>query len=107
MDRILPKRSPLLEPKKEEFIRMMPDSNNPNTLYAPQGNMGLWSSCPHVKFIHQDENGAYWVGTYNAGINHFDPVSQKLIHYEHNPSIPGSLASNQVSSFLQDKQDRL
>ncbi len=95
------------EPKKEEFIRMMPDSNNPNTLYAPQGNMGLWSSCPHVKFIHQDENGAYWVGTYNAGINHFDPVSKKLIHYEHNPSIPGSLASNQVWSFLQDKQDRL
>jgi len=86
---------------------MMPDPANPNTFYAPQGEMGLWSSCPHVKFIHQDENGAYWVGTYNAGINHFDPVSNKLTHYEHDPADPSSLASNQVWSFLQDKQDRL
>ena len=95
------------EPKKEEFIRMMPDPVNPNTLYAPQGKMGLWSSCPHVKFIHQDQNGEFWVGTYNAGINHFDPVSKKLIHYEHDPSIPSSLGSNQVWSFLQDRQDRV
>ncbi|MBT8185859.1 MAG: response regulator [Eudoraea sp.] len=94
-------------PEKEEFIRMMPDPDNPNTLYAPQGEMGLWSSCPHVKFIHQDHKGEYWVGTYNAGINHFDPVSKKLNHYEHNPSEPSSLGSNQVWSFLQDRQDRL
>ncbi len=46
------------EPEKEEIIRMMPDSDHSDQLYAPEGEMGLWSSCPHVRFIHQDQNGA-------------------------------------------------
>ncbi|MDF9796390.1 signal transduction histidine kinase/ligand-binding sensor domain-containing protein/DNA-binding response OmpR family regulator [Catalinimonas alkaloidigena] len=95
------------EPTRQEFIRMMPNAANTNQLYAPQGEMGLWSSCPHVRFIHQDQNGEFWVGTYNGGINHFDPVTKKLSHYEHNPADPGSLGSNQVWSFLQDHQGRL
>ncbi|WP_162415527.1 hybrid sensor histidine kinase/response regulator transcription factor [Cyclobacterium roseum] len=92
------------DPDTEEFIRMLPD---PSNLYAPQGEMGLWSSCPHVKIIHQDPNGEFWVGTYNGGLNHYDPVNQKLTFYTHDPADPESLGSNQVWSFLQDSQDRL
>jgi len=90
--------------QKEEFVRMMPAHN---ALYAPQGEMGLWSSCPHVRFIHQDKDGEFWVGTYNGGIHHFDPESKKLSHYAHNPADPESLNSNQVWTFLQDRQDRV
>ncbi len=94
------------EPEKEEFIRMMPDAAD-TSFYAPQGEMGLWSSCPHVRFIHQDQNGEFWVGTYNGGLHHFDPVSKKLNRYAHNPADPGSLSSDQVWTFLQDRQDRM
>ncbi|NHE58734.1 hybrid sensor histidine kinase/response regulator transcription factor [Cyclobacterium plantarum] len=92
------------EPENDSFLRMLPDAAD---LYAPQGEMGLWSSCPHVKFIHQDQNGEFWVGTYNGGLNHFNPVNKKLTPFFHNPGEPGSLSSNQVWSFLQDSQDRL
>jgi signal transduction histidine kinase/ligand-binding sensor domain-containing protein/DNA-binding response OmpR family regulator len=95
------------EPEKEEIIRMMPDSDHSDQLYAPQGEMGLWSSCPHVRFIHQDQNGAFWVGTYNGGINHYDPATKKLNHYKHDPADPGGISTNAVWSFLEDKQDRL
>lgn len=95
------------EPNKEEIIRMMPDAAKTKQLYAPQGKMGLWSSCPHIRFIHQDQRGEFWVGTYNGGINHYDPATKTLSLYEHNPADPASLSSNQVWSFLEDQQGRL
>jgi signal transduction histidine kinase/ligand-binding sensor domain-containing protein/DNA-binding response OmpR family regulator len=95
------------EPTREEFIRMMPDAANANQLYAPQGEMGLWTSCPHVRFIHQDQNGEFWIGTYNGGVNNYDPISKKLRNYKHDASDPNSISSNQVWSFLHDRQDRL
>ncbi|WP_163379501.1 two-component regulator propeller domain-containing protein [Cyclobacterium sp. SYSU L10401] len=95
------------DPEKENFIRMLPDSSKPDAPHAPQGEMGLWSSCPHVKIIFQDHNSEFWVGTYNGGLNHYDPVSKKLTQYSNNPDDPGSLSSNQVWTFLYDSQDRL
>jgi signal transduction histidine kinase/ligand-binding sensor domain-containing protein/DNA-binding response OmpR family regulator len=93
--------------QKEEMIRMMPDPSQPDAFIAPQGKMGLWSSCPHVKFIRQSTNGGFWVGTYNGGLNYFDPDANKLHHYTHKADDPGSLSSNQVWSFLEDRQGRI
>ena len=95
------------DPHKEEIIRVMPDPANPDAFHAPQGKMGLWSSCPHVKFIHQSTNGDFWVGTFNGGLNQYDPVAKKLYRYTHVADNPVSLNSNQVWSFLQDRQGRL
>ena len=94
-------------PEKEEFIQMMPNPDDPNHLYAPQGSMGLWSSCPHVRILHQDKRGAFWVGTFNGGINYFDPITGILSHYEHNPDNPNSLANNMVFTLFEDRQERL
>ncbi|WP_162339645.1 hybrid sensor histidine kinase/response regulator transcription factor [Cyclobacterium salsum] len=94
------------ESNREEFIRLLPGDHKSDGIFAPQGEMGQWASCAHVKFIFQDHQGNFWVGNYNGGINHFDPVSGKLTTYKHDPSDPGSLNSNQVWSFFQDRQDR-
>lgn len=94
------------DPEQEAFIRMMPDPAKPDQLIAPQGEMGWGSSCPHVTFIHETPDGEFWIGTFNAGVNHFDPVSGTLTHYQHEPADPGSLRSNLVWSFLQDRQGR-
>ena len=93
--------------QKDEIVRMMPDPDQPNRLHAPQGKMGLWSSCPHVRFIHQSPDGVFWVGTYNGGIHHFDPATKKLTAYRHHPDNDESIGSNQVWSFLQDRQGRI
>ncbi len=92
------------DPRKEEIIRMTPGQDK---LYAPQGNMGQWASCPHVKFIHQSADGGFWVGTYNGGLNYLDPDALKLDHYTHDPNDPHTLGSDQVWSFLEDRQDRV
>lgn len=95
------------DPVQEQFIRMMPDPDNPNRLHAPQGKMGFWSSCPHVRILHQDKGGAFWVGTFNGGINHFDPITGKLSHYIHDPDDPNSLANNMIFTLFEDRQERL
>ncbi|WP_373514584.1 two-component regulator propeller domain-containing protein [Persicitalea sp.] len=92
------------DPRKKEIVRITPGLDK---LYAPQGNMGQWSSCPHVKFIRQSADGGFWVGTYNGGLNYYDPVSNELHHYTHDPNDPGSLSSDQVWCFLEDRQDRV
>jgi ligand-binding sensor domain-containing protein len=95
------------DPEEGEFVRMMPDPNNPDRLHAPKGDMGLWSSNPHVRILHQDKGGAFWVGTFNGGINHFNPVTNKLTHYIHEPYNPNSLVNNMIFTLFEDHQDRL
>ena len=94
-------------PLNEEFIRMMPDPENPNLLHAPQGDMGLWSSCPHVRILHQDKKGAFWIGTFNGGINYFAPATNKMSYYAHDSNDPNSLANNMIFSILEDRQERI
>ena len=95
------------DPRIKKIIRMMPDPSNPSKIHAPQGSMGQWSSYPHVRIIHQSDDGGFWVGTYNGGLNYFDPVSRKPQHYTFDPNDPGTINSDQVWTFLEDRQDRV
>ncbi|MCB9267821.1 MAG: response regulator [Lewinellaceae bacterium] len=92
---------------KEIFIRMMPDAAHPNGLHAPTGGMGQWASCPHVRIIHQMQNGDFWVGTFNGGLYHFNPSTDKGTLYRHNPNNPNSLINNNVWNAFEDRQGRL
>jgi signal transduction histidine kinase/ligand-binding sensor domain-containing protein/CheY-like chemotaxis protein/AraC-like DNA-binding protein len=95
------------DPLTQTLIRMMPDENNLTGIYAPQGEMGLWTSCPHVRVIHQDEAGGFWIGTYNAGLHYFEPKTNKLTRFIPNSLDPSALSSNAVWSFLYDNQGRV
>jgi len=95
------------DPVQEEFIRMMPDPDNPDRLHAPQGDMGLFSSSPHVRILHQDKKGDFWIGTFNGGINHFDSKTNKLTYFCHDSNNPNSLANNMIFTFFEDRQERL
>lgn len=95
------------DPEEEEFVRMMHDTGNPDRLHAPLGDMGLLSSNPHIRILHQDKEGAFWIGTYNGGINHFNSVTKKLTHYMHEPGNQKSLANNMIFTLFEDRQDRL
>ncbi len=95
------------DPTSESFIRVMADENNNKGIYAPKGEMGLWTSCPHVRVLDQDKNGGFWIGTYNGGLLYFDPKTKTPTKFTHDPLNPGSLISNAVWTFLNDNQGRV
>ena len=42
----------------------------------------------HVTFICEDSNHCIWIGTCFSGINHYDPASRKLTHFESSNGFP-------------------
>lgn len=52
-------------------------------------------------------NGTLWVGTHKAGLFEFDPRTGKTTVYQHDPEVPGSLASHRVDSIFEDDSGRL
>ena len=69
------------DPEKEAFIRMMPDSANPNSLHAPQIKQKKGEHNAYVRILHQDRKGGFWIGTVGKGMNHFDGDTGNLTFY--------------------------
>jgi ligand-binding sensor domain-containing protein/signal transduction histidine kinase len=55
-----------------------------------------------VTTLFQDSSGLIWAGTRGNGVYSFDPVSQRLTHYQHDPRYPRSLSSDLVQKILED-----
>ena len=67
-------------PAQENFIRMTPDKG---LLQAPYlEGLRIWGGVPFVQILHQDQSGAYWIGTSGVGLNHIDPKTNKLRFYD-------------------------
>ena len=93
--------------ENDEIIRQMPTKENSPGIYAPDGSMGLWSSCPHVRFILQDTKGAFWIGTFNGGLNYFNPATGVFHQYAHHPTLSNGLVNNMVWDAFEDNQGRI
>lgn len=57
--------------------------------------------------ITEDAYQKIWIGTTGAGLNCFDPVTEKFMHYYHDANDPKSIASNQIVSLYTDSQGRI
>ncbi|MCJ8322147.1 MAG: ATP-binding protein, partial [Colwellia sp.] len=51
--------------------------------------------------------GNLWIGTYDSGLNHFNPKTQKFTHYRHQPGDANSLSDDNIMSLLEDSQGNL
>lgn len=51
--------------------------------------------------------GQLWVGTYDGGLNLFDPETGLVYHFRHRPSDPTSLSDNRIRPLLLDSKGRL
>jgi len=60
------------------FERHLYDPSKPDQLSRPP----VKDAADHIIFINEDKSGAIWIGTYKAGINHYDPVTKKITHYQ-------------------------
>ena len=48
-----------------------------------------------------------WVGTHGGGLNRFDAVRERFVHYRHQKNDPHSLSSDNVSSIYADSKGNL
>jgi signal transduction histidine kinase/ligand-binding sensor domain-containing protein len=72
------------------FQRYSYDPLHPDKLSRPPLNKR--ASYDHVCFITEDALGAIWIGTAAAGINRYDPKSQKVTHYDSKDTAAGFIS---------------
>jgi streptogramin lyase len=55
----------------------------------------------------EDSTGMIWVGTSTAGLNMFDPRTERFSRYQNRPDDPGSISSNTVLGVFCDRRNEL
>jgi len=60
-----------------------------------------------LKCVYEDREGVLWVGTFEAGLNRYDPRSGHVTRFRHDPADPGSPAADTVRTLLEDRQGDL
>ncbi len=53
-----------------------------------------------LKALTEDRDGVLWVGAFAGGLNRFDPASEAVTRYLHDPADPASLAAETVRAVL-------
>lgn len=69
-----------------------------------EGSHGL--SNDQVQAIYKDRSGLFWIGT-DFGLNSFDPETNQIQQFFHNPDNPLTLPHNAVMDILEDDSGRL
>lgn len=67
------------------------DPKNPNSL------SGDW-----VLYTFEDSKGRIWIGSWNAGLNRYDPVTKKFVNFKNDPDNRESLGSNYIEMITED-----
>jgi len=70
--------------------------SNPNSL-----------SYNELKALYEDRNGILWVGTFESGLNSFDPSTEEVVRYRHDDDDPSSLSAETVRCIFEDRSGRL
>ncbi|MDQ3110009.1 MAG: SpoIIE family protein phosphatase [Bacteroidota bacterium] len=60
-----------------------------------------------VYSIKQDRKGIIWIGTNGGGLNSFNPVTGKFIHYINDPKNSASISNDVVRVIHEDKKGNL
>ncbi len=56
----------------------------------------------NVRAIYRDRSGVLWIGTYDGGLNRYEPGSGTFTHIRHDARSPASLDSDRVYSIYED-----
>ena len=77
-----------MDKSDEKIIRHPHNPNKPSKLSRPPLNPS--NSDDHIRFIVEDFSGGIWIGTLDAGLNYYNPETQKITHFESDQNIPGA-----------------
>ncbi len=60
-----------------------------------------------ITSIYEDHNGIFWIGTFNAGLNRYDPSNESFIRFRHNPNDTNSLSHENINAIIEDKSGQI
>ena len=69
----------IMDRQTGKFKRLTSDPKNPSQLSRPP--FKPTSESDHITFISEDVTGAIWIGTYDAGINRYEPSTGRITYY--------------------------
>jgi ligand-binding sensor domain-containing protein/signal transduction histidine kinase len=69
----------IMDRSRGTFTHYYYDSTHPEKLSRPPLYHG--NAVDHITFIKEDIAGTIWIGTFEGGINRYDPNTKKLTHY--------------------------
>jgi ligand-binding sensor domain-containing protein/serine phosphatase RsbU (regulator of sigma subunit) len=72
------------------------------TTYKNNFNDSLSLSDNTLSTIYKDKKGSFWVGTYNEGVNCFDPRTGRSKRYDAKASNPNHLSNGRVWAVCED-----
>jgi ligand-binding sensor domain-containing protein/signal transduction histidine kinase len=75
----------------KRFTRFVNDPENPFSL-----------SSNRITALYEDRSGMLWIGTYDGGLNCFDPNRKQFTRFLNDPQNPHSLSHNRVWSIYED-----
>ena len=68
--------------------------NNPENLNSISYN--------DINSLHLDADGNIWIGTFNSGLNKYNPYTKKIIRFIHNPLDQNSISHNNINAICSD-----
>jgi signal transduction histidine kinase/ligand-binding sensor domain-containing protein len=83
------------DPETFDFRSFKPPGISDDILQA------FWSS-----FLHSS-SGHFWFGSWGYGLFRYDPVTDDVVNYAHNPNDPNSLSGNIVGSVYEDEMGNI
>ncbi|WP_373493419.1 two-component regulator propeller domain-containing protein [Aquiflexum sp.] len=83
--------------EKGTFMRHLHDPLQPDKLSAPP------NSGP-VVFIHEDVNGAIWIGAQSTGVSRYDPNTKKIKHFSESSDNSIGLDSDGLSCVFSSRE---
>jgi signal transduction histidine kinase/ligand-binding sensor domain-containing protein len=92
---------------KGTFERHTYDSLHPDKLSRPPIKNIISYGFDHITFITEDKNGKIWIGTFEGGLNVYDPVTQKAAHYDADKNSGGKLVDNSFWTAYKTRDDIL
>jgi len=77
------------------------------TVYRHDENDPTSISSNYIESMLVDREGTLWIGTYGAGLNKYDPTSDRFTHVRHNPDEPRSLSDDYITYLYEDRSGTL
>jgi ligand-binding sensor domain-containing protein/signal transduction histidine kinase len=76
------------------FERLTYDPAHPEKLSRPPSVKKYNFGDDHITFITEDIQGGLWIGTLEAGLTRYDPVSRKISHYTNQKENEGNFSDS-------------